>query len=67
MGLEAKEAFFDPIRKRLPLGRIAAPEEIAEAYLFAMKVGLLLCYRGNAASYINIPIPLYSVPISPAK
>ncbi|CUA67335.1 hypothetical protein RSOLAG22IIIB_13395 [Rhizoctonia solani] len=34
---EAKAELLDSFNKKLPLGRIGTPEEVAEAYIFAMK------------------------------
>lgn len=34
---KAKQAMFDAVAKSVPTGRIAQPEDVAEAYLFLMK------------------------------
>ncbi|CAE6430890.1 unnamed protein product [Rhizoctonia solani] len=38
MPTDAKEQFFQSQREKLPVGHVGTPEEVAEAYIFAMKV-----------------------------
>ncbi|KAF8727209.1 Enoyl-(Acyl carrier protein) reductase, partial [Rhizoctonia solani] len=37
MPTDAKEQFFQSQREKLPVGHVGTPEEVAEAYIFAMK------------------------------
>lgn len=35
---EAREALFEESKKKLLVGHVGTPDEVAEAYIFAMKV-----------------------------
>jgi NAD(P)-dependent dehydrogenase (short-subunit alcohol dehydrogenase family) len=40
---DARNAMFDAAKQKLPVGHVGTPEQLAEAYLFAMKVLCINC------------------------
>jgi hypothetical protein len=44
---DARNTMFDSAKQKLPVGHVGTPEEVAEAYVFAMKVLCINCASGD--------------------
>ena len=53
---DMRKAIFEKAQNTLPVGHVGRPEEVAEAYIFAMKVSVLSlgCFAGPFIDFIRL-------------